>query len=93
MHRIGLGQEIARACAALLLLTASAADSIQLWGDRAYRHLHLEAGMLGERFQLGAAALGLGACGIGGFLDDEAAEAVGIDPDDFVLYLVTIGHA
>ncbi len=90
--RIGLEQEIARTCGAILILTAPAQESIEMWGDRAYRHLHMEAGMLGERFQLAATALGLGACGIAGFLDDDAATAVHMDTDDFVLYLITVGH-
>ncbi len=90
--RIALGQEIARACGAILILTAPAKESVEMWGDRAYRHLHMEAGMLGERFQLAATALGLGACGIAGFLDDDAATAVHMDTDDFVIYLITVGH-
>jgi SagB-type dehydrogenase family enzyme len=93
-YRASLGQEIARRCAAALVLTAPARPSLDLYGARAYRYLHVEAGMLGERLQLGAAAQGLGACGIAGFLDDEAAEVVGADrDDDFVLYFVTVGRS
>ncbi|MHC4956886.1 MAG: SagB/ThcOx family dehydrogenase [Planctomycetota bacterium] len=92
LFRAALDQEIARSCSAVLVLTAPADSSIELWGDRAYRNLHLEAGILGERLQLGAQALGLGACGIGGFLDDDISDLVGAPPEDFVLYLVTIGH-
>ena len=87
-----LGQEIARGSAAVLVLSAPAQGSVELWGDRAYRHLHLEAGLLGERMQLAASALGLGACGIGGFFDDDTAALAGLTADDFVLYLVTFGH-
>jgi SagB-type dehydrogenase family enzyme len=93
LFRAALEQEIVRTCAAVLVLSASAERSIELWGDRAYRNLHLEAGMLGERLQLGAQALGLGACGIGGFLDDDVSDLVGARPEDFVLYMVTIGHS
>jgi nitroreductase len=48
--------------------------------------------MIGERFQLAAGAMELGACGIAGFFDDEAAELVGLGKEDWVLYLVTIGQ-
>jgi len=91
--RISLGQEIAHTCAAALVLWAPAEDSMGLYGDRAYRYLHLEAGAIGQRFQLAAGAQGLMACGIGGFFDDDAAKLIDIPQDDLVLYPVTIGAA
>lgn len=89
---LSLGQEIAYHSAAVLIFAAPAAAALDRYGDRAYRYLHLEAGVIGERFQLAAGAMELGACGIAGFFDDEAAELVGIESDDWVLYLVTIGQ-
>ena len=64
-----------------------------LYGDRAYRYLHLEAGAIGQRFQLAAGAQGLMACGIGGFFDDDTAKLIDVSPNDLVLYPVTIGQA
>jgi len=87
-----LDQQIARDCAAILCFWAPATASVGAWGDRAYRYLHIDAGVLGERVQLAAGALGYGACGIAGFLDDEAAAIVRADTGDFVLYLVTLGR-
>jgi SagB-type dehydrogenase family enzyme len=92
LYHLALNQEIARRCAAVLVFSAPAREAVAAYGDRAYRYLHLEAGAIGEAFQLAAGALGLGACGIGGFLDDTAAELLGIDTEDFVLYLVTLGR-
>jgi nitroreductase len=46
---------------------------------RGYRHAFLEAGMVGERLYLQATALGLNACGVGAFYDDEAAVLVALD--------------
>jgi len=91
LFHLSLGQEIAQRAAAVVIYTAPAADSIAAFGDRAYRYLHLEAGMAGQRLQLAAQAKGLGACGIGGFFDDETATLVDCKANDFVLYLVTIG--
>jgi SagB-type dehydrogenase family enzyme len=91
LRDVTLGQEIAERCAAVLFLSAPAGAACALWGDRAYRYLHLEAGVLGERLQLAATALDLAACGIAGFFDDPAASLIGIPPDDFLLYLITIG--
>jgi SagB-type dehydrogenase family enzyme len=93
LYHLSLGQDIAQKCAAIVIYTAPAAESVAAYGDRAYRYLHLEAGMAGQRLQLAAQAHGLGACGIGGFFDDEAATLVDRKADDFVLYLVTIGRS
>ena len=86
-----LGQEIALRCAAALVFTAPANVAVDRFGDRAYRYLHLDAGAAGQRFQLAATALGVQACGIGGFFDDATADLVGIPAGDWVLYLGTMG--
>lgn len=91
--RLSLGQEIAHTCAAALVLWAPAAESMGIYGDRAYRYLHLEAGAVGERFQLAAGAQGLMACGIGGFFDDDTAKLIDIPPTNLILYPITLGHA
>ncbi len=90
--RVSLGQEIAHTCAAVLVLWAPAQESMRLYGDRAYRYLHLEAGSIGQRFQLAAGAQGLAGCGIGGFFDDDTAKLIDIPPTDLILYPVTIGQ-
>jgi SagB-type dehydrogenase family enzyme len=92
LQHLSLGQEIAGRCSAVVAFAAPADESLALCGDRAYRYLHLEAGGIGERIQLAVRGLGLGTCGIGGFFDDEAATLLDGSPDDFVLYLVTIGQ-
>jgi SagB-type dehydrogenase family enzyme len=93
LFHLSLGQEIAQRSAAVVVYTAPAEESIAAFGDRAYRYLHLEAGMAGQRLQLAAQSHGLGACGIGGFFDDEAATLVDCKANDFVLYLVTVGRS
>jgi SagB-type dehydrogenase family enzyme len=90
--RISLGQEIAHTCAAALVLWAPAEESMDLYGDRAYRYLHLEAGAIGERLQLAAVAQGLAACGIGGFFDDDTSKLIDVPPNDLILYPITLGQ-
>ena len=52
----------------------------------------LEAGFVGERWYLQAQALGLGACGVGAFFDDETAALVEVDPaQDWVVHLAAVG--
>jgi SagB-type dehydrogenase family enzyme len=86
-----LGQEIAASASAVLAFSASARDAVELYGDRAYRYLHIEAGSLGQRFQLAATDLGHQACGIAGFLDDETAALLDLPAEDWVIYLVSVG--
>jgi SagB-type dehydrogenase family enzyme len=59
---------------------------------RGYRHGFIEAGMVGERIYLAAAALGLAACAVGAFYDDEAAVLVGLDPArEWVVHFAALG--
>lgn len=59
---------------------------------RGYRHAFIEAGLVGERIYLEAGALGLGACAVGAFYDEEAAALAGIDPSrEWVLHFAALG--
>lgn len=74
----------------LLFLTDPAALDSN-WGARAYRHVMIEAGRLGQQAYLAATALGLGACGIGAVYDREAAGLLTLSETGALLYLVGIG--
>ena len=87
-----LAQEIARDCAAAVAFTAPLHAAVERWGERAYRYLHLEAGHLGERLQIAATSARLSCCGIAGFLDEEAAGLLALEPDEITLYFVTLGR-
>jgi SagB-type dehydrogenase family enzyme len=63
----------------------------QAWGSRGYRYAMMTAGRMGERLYLVAEALGLGCCGIGAFYDDEAAEALELNHESRLVYLVAVG--
>lgn len=89
--KLCLRQELGRDAAVLLFNVASLDKTTKLYGERAYRYLHADAGSIGQRVNLAATKLGLGASGIGGFFDDMANEALGISADDIILYVTTIG--
>ncbi len=61
------------------------------WGARAYRHVMIEAGRLGQQAYLAATAMGLGVCGIGALYDREASDILGLSDNGALLYLVGIG--
>lgn len=80
--------------AAVVLVLSAVRGPMLAEGARGYRHGFLEAGMVGERWLLGAVARGLGACPVGAFYDDEAAALVGIDMGkEWVLHFAALGIA
>lgn len=86
-----LSQEAVGAAAAVLVLSAER-DAMLAEGARGYRHGFLEAGMIGERWLLGAVARGLSACPVGAFYDAEAAALIGVDPRrQWVLHFAALG--
>ena len=89
--QICLDQEWLENAALHLTFSADLAKLESLTGPRAYRYAHLEAGRLGQRAYLAATANNLGACGIGAFFDNEAAELLGQEQGNHLLYLVAVG--
>jgi SagB-type dehydrogenase family enzyme len=89
-----LDQDVIADAAAVFVLSI---DRAMLAADplgpaRGYRHAFLEAGLVGERVYLEAAARGLGACAVGAFYDDEAAALVGLDPaHEWVVHFAALG--
>lgn len=66
----------------------------QVWenlGPRGYRAAMLDAGRLGQRVYLASTALGLGACGIGAFYDDEVRRVFHLEGDGDVVYVIASG--
>ena len=86
-----LGQELGGDATAVVFHTADLTRAVRRQGERAYRYLHLDAGMLGERLDLAALAEGMGASGIGGFFDDRVTDLLGIPAEQAVVYITTLG--
>ena len=49
------------------------------YGDRAYRFLMQESGIVGQTITLLADSIGLGSCWIGAYIDDKINELLGVD--------------
>jgi len=88
-----LGQHWLARAGAVFVWGAVVARSAWKYQNRAYRYLYLDAGHLGAQLQLASEALGLAACNVGAFLDDEVAQLVGLDShSEVVVYLTAVGH-
>jgi SagB-type dehydrogenase family enzyme len=92
LHFLCLGQELGRDAAAVVFHTADLKSAVAQYGDRVYRYLHMDAGHLGQKLNLGAVCLGIGVSGIGGFFDDQVNEVLGIPAEEVVLYITTLGR-
>jgi SagB-type dehydrogenase family enzyme len=75
---LSLGQELAGHALAAFSLVADLARGGAAFGNRAYRHAHVEAGMLGQGLYLAATARGWDATGIGAFFDDDVHRWLGL---------------
>jgi hypothetical protein len=89
---LALEQDLAGDAAAAVFFLADLEPCLEAMGNRGYRAVQFEAGILGGRIYLGAYAQRLGATGLT-FFDDDVTEffsphATGKD----AIFLVAIGH-
>jgi SagB-type dehydrogenase family enzyme len=89
----GLQQEFLGECGAVLFLTQILQRMRPKYQDRSYRYGLLEAGHIGENAYLAATSAGLGACGVGAFMDDAINAMLGVDGvEEAVVYMLAVGH-
>ena len=89
----GISQSFLGECGVVLFVSMILQRMRPKYQDRSYRYGLLEAGHVGENAYLAATALGLGACGVGAFMDDAINEMLGLDGvEEASVYLVAVGH-
>jgi SagB-type dehydrogenase family enzyme len=87
-----LGQEFFAQAGVVFALTGIFQRARFKYQDRTYRYVMLEAGHIGQNIYLEATTLGLGACAIGAFWDDDVNRLLEIDgKQEATLYLLTVG--
>ncbi|MEX5710778.1 SagB/ThcOx family dehydrogenase [Parafrankia sp. FMc6] len=89
----GCMQDFVGTCAATLVLTCSLDRVVWHYGHRAYRSVHLDAGVLAQNLMLVGTALDLATCAVFGFFDDDLNRLVGADGRDEITALaLAVGH-
>jgi SagB-type dehydrogenase family enzyme len=89
----GLGQEMLGRAQVCFILSAVFQRTRWRYRGRTYRYVMLEAGHLGQNLYLAATSMGLGACAVGAFLDDNLNRLLGLDGrEEAVVYVVTVGR-
>jgi SagB-type dehydrogenase family enzyme len=88
-----IAQEFLGECGVVLFLTMIMQRMRPKYQDRSYRYGLLEAGHLGENAYLAAVSMGLGACGVGAFMDDSINEMLGVDGvEEAAVYMLAAGR-
>ncbi|HEX6976866.1 MAG TPA: SagB/ThcOx family dehydrogenase [Patescibacteria group bacterium] len=79
--------------ASLLIIVSAIFDRTESkYGDRGLRHIYTEYGHYAQNINLIAQELGLGACSIGGFIDDGLNQLLDFDKiDESVIGVIAIG--
>jgi SagB-type dehydrogenase family enzyme len=88
----GLWQEFLGTASVCLVLSAIFQRTRWRYRERTYRYVLLEAGHVGQNLYLAATGMGLGACAVGAFLDDQLNDLLALDgQEEAVLYLISVG--
>ena len=94
MAHAALEQKMCINAQVVLVWTAVFERSKWKYAQRAYRYVYLEAGHMAQNLALAATGIGLGACQIGAFFDDEVNQILGVDgKKESAIYLSVIGHS
>jgi SagB-type dehydrogenase family enzyme len=89
----GLMQEFLGQCGAVVFLTQILQRMRFRYQDRSYRYGLVEVGHIGQNIYLAAASMGLGACAIGAFMDDEINAMLGVDgTEEAAIYMIAVGR-
>lgn len=76
----------------VLLFTAIFQRLYWRYQERTYRYALLEVGHLGQNVYLAATSMGMGACALGAFLDDDVNAMLKVDGQhEAVLYMLSVG--
>ena len=86
------GQRMLAKSAVNFVWTAVIERTRNTYGERAYRDIYLDCGHIGQNFYLAAEALGLNACVVVAYYDDEINELLDLDEKkEFAVYMGVVG--
>ncbi|OGO02114.1 MAG: hypothetical protein A2Y59_04695 [Chloroflexi bacterium RBG_13_52_14] len=92
LSNAALGEKMVRHANVVLALSAVLQRTQRRYKERAQRYIFFEAGHIAQNAYLVATSMGLGACAIGAFFDDEVNRLLGLNiRDESALYLIAVG--
>lgn len=87
-----LGQPLSGESAFVLVHAVNLPALVEKYGDRGYRYICMDAGIIGQRINLISNSLGLGSSGIGGYFDDMVNETLGLPMNYAIIYITVVGE-
>ncbi len=93
LKEAALGQSMCATAPVVVIWSVVPRRTMSKYGSRGMRYIFMDVAHAAQNLLLAAEALGLGACPIGAFLDDEVNELLGLDGiEETVVYLVSVGY-
>ena len=92
LRRAALDREWVGQGAVVLVLAAVYQRTVQKYGDRGRRYVHIEVGHVAQNVYLQAASLGLGTVIVGAFDDDEVRRVLDLGEGERPLALMPVGR-
>ncbi len=87
-----LGQSMCAKAQVVFVWSAIPRRTMNKYGSRGMRYIFMDVAHICQNVLLAATALGLGACPIGAFFDDEVNQLFGLDgEEETVIYLASVG--
>jgi SagB-type dehydrogenase family enzyme len=87
-----LGQSFLAQAGVIFIWSAILRRNFSKYGHRGMRYILMDAGHISQNLLLAAEALGLGACPVAAFYDDELNALLGLDgTEESVIYLAAVG--
>jgi SagB-type dehydrogenase family enzyme len=77
---LSLGQDLAGDSCVTISMVGDLDRASRAFGNRGYRYVHFEAGIIGQRLYIAAESMGFRSTGIGAFYDDQVNKYLGLDP-------------
>ena len=90
---VALGQTFVKEAPVSIFYTAIFSRTTERYGERgSQRYVWIDLGHSAENIYLQAEALGLGACVIGSFYDEQMVELMQLPEEEKPMYIATVGH-
>ncbi len=87
-----LGQPMCWNAQVVFIWSSVSRRTMSKYGSRGIRYVFMDVAHICQNVLIAASALGLGACPIGAFFDDEVNELLGLDGiEESVIYLASVG--
>jgi len=92
LRELALGQAFFETASCVFIWSAVLRRTISKYGERGLRYIFMDVAHICQNVLLCAEALGLKACPVGAFFDEELNEFLGLDGrEETVIYLATVG--